>query len=84
MNRESFLDTIRSRYLEDIRQAYLECEHGPGKPIDYVKLGKILAQLMTSAKKAGLTKAEFDELVGVTLPGFNGNVAAFANYHKAA
>lgn len=69
MNRETFLDTIRSRYLEDIREAYLECEHGAEKPIDYVKLGKILARLMEHAIASGLTAAEFEELTMVTMPG---------------
>ncbi len=69
MTKESFLETIRSRYIEDIREAYLECEHGPGKPVDYEKLGRLLAKLMGHARRAGISQHEFEELTMVTLPG---------------
>jgi len=68
-SRESFIEILNSRFCEDIREAYLECEHGPGKPIDYIKLGQILARLLETAKAAGLSAAEFQELMMASLPG---------------
>ncbi|MBL7717049.1 MAG: hypothetical protein JNL01_16410 [Bdellovibrionales bacterium] len=77
MTKETFLDAVRRRFLEDIREAYLECAHGPGKPIDEVRLTRILGKLKNFAKKAGLTPDEFEELTMICLPGVLSNVIAF-------
>ena len=69
MSREGFIDILRSHFVEEIHAAYLECEHGSDQPVDYEKLGRLLARLMTHAKASGLTAEEFEELTMASLPG---------------
>lgn len=69
MDRESFIEVLRKQYSEEITEAYHECEHGAGRPIDYPKLNKLLAKLMRNAKVEGLSAKDFEELVVTTLPG---------------
>lgn len=69
MTKETFLDTVRHRFLEDIREAYLECAHGPERPIELARLTRLLGKLQNFAKKAGLTPTEFEELTMICLPG---------------
>jgi hypothetical protein len=68
MNKESFLDTIKQQYSDEIHAAYVECEHGGGHKIDLPELSKRLQKLMASAKVEGLPGAEFEDLVRATLP----------------
>jgi hypothetical protein len=74
MDRESFLDTIRSQYAEEINEAYLECEHENGRQIDVKKLNELLTKLMKTAKVDGLPPREFEDLVKSTLPKIVGMV----------
>jgi hypothetical protein len=76
MSRENFLDILKTRYVEDIREAYLECEHGADRPIDSAKLDRLLLRLMLQAMKAGLTRDEFEELAMASLPGIPVHLAA--------
>jgi hypothetical protein len=68
MNRESFLETIKQQYAEEIHEAYIEHEHGLGGKVDYPGLNKHLKKLMNSAKVEGLKPQEFEELAQATLP----------------
>lgn len=68
MNRESFLETVKQQYSEEIHEAYLEHAHGGGKDVDMPGLKKKLQKLMASAKVEGLSPAEFEELARTTLP----------------
>jgi hypothetical protein len=68
MNKESFLETIRQQYSDEIHEAYIECEHG--NKVDLVQLNQRLARLMTHAKVEGLSVADFHELVVSTLPAY--------------
>jgi hypothetical protein len=89
MNRDDFLDTLRQQYAEDIREAYLECEHGADRPIDVKRLNGLLRKLQKDAKVDGLPGGEFDDLVRSTLPQICDTlswapVAAAATGRKAA
>jgi|GEM_PF-1323524 len=68
MDRESFLETVRQQYAEEIQEAYYECEHEDGREIDYIKLNQNLARLMQGAMLDGLPPADFEDLVRSTLP----------------
>ena len=69
MNRESFLDAIRQQYTDEIREAYLECEHGYAPyRVDVPELNRRLDKLMANAKVEGLAEVEFEELARATLP----------------
>ena len=68
MNRESFLETIRQQYADEIREAYIECEHDEGRTFDIPELNKRLKKLMSAAKVSGLAPAEFEEMVRSILP----------------
>lgn len=67
MDRESFLETIRKQYSDDIHEAYVEAEH-EGGAIDWGLLNEKLGKLMKSAKAEGLSPAEFCDLVQSVLP----------------
>src|SRR4051794_36121104 len=38
MDRESFLETLKTQYAEEIHEAYLECEHEGGSTLDLKRL----------------------------------------------
>ena len=67
MDRDSFLETLRQQYAEDIREAYLECEHGK-EAVDLKKLNAKLVQLHKEAKVDGLPSPDFADLVRAELP----------------
>ena len=66
MNKESFLDTLRTQYREDIREAFIECEHQ--SQVDFLTLNIKLKSLMNTAKFEGLPFKDFEDLVNSTLP----------------
>ncbi len=68
MNRESFLDTLRQQYSDEIRGAFLECAHERGEQVDFQKLDEMLTKLMQNASVDGLPEQEFVELVQSTIP----------------
>lgn len=68
MDRESFLETIAKQYADEIRDAYLECEHDEGRQIDFPRLNSLLAKLLKNALAAGLTASQFDDLVKASVP----------------
>lgn len=69
MNRESFLDTIKQQYTDEIREAYLECEHGYAPfRVDVMELNRRLNKLRAIAKKEGLPMMDFEELARAALP----------------
>lgn len=68
MDRESFLEAVAKQYADEIRDAYLECEHDEGRKIDYQKLNSLLAKLLKNALAAGLTRSQFDDLVKTSVP----------------
>jgi hypothetical protein len=74
MDRESFLDTLRQKYAENIHEAYLECEHEDGRSVDYPRLNGLLQKLAKTAKVEGLPPKEFEDLVRSTLPEVNGKL----------
>jgi len=65
MDKEGFLDTIRKQYIDEIREAYLECAHG--KNVDYIELNQALTRLMKSAKAEGLAAKDFMDLAKAEL-----------------
>jgi hypothetical protein len=67
MNKESFLETLRSQYAEEIHEAHIECERGEGR-VDLELFAHKLHQLRKSAQVEGLANQEFDELVNSLLP----------------
>jgi hypothetical protein len=74
MNRESFLDTVRQQYADEIQEAYRGCLH-EGR-LDSLRLQRELDRLMKSAGVEGLPAREFEELVQATLPSSVGRQAA--------
>jgi hypothetical protein len=68
MNKESFLETVKQQYAEEIHEAYVEHEHGLHGKIDTPALTQHLKKLMTNAKVEGLSAHDFEELVHSTLP----------------
>jgi hypothetical protein len=67
MNRESFLETVRHQYCEEIYSAFLQCEHG--SEVDYAQLTHLLSMLRDAAKGEGLAHSDFEDLVKSVLPG---------------
>lgn len=66
MNRETFLDTLKTQYSEEIHEAYLECEHA-GK-VDLAAFNQRLAKIMKNAATEGLPRGEFEEMVRSAFP----------------
>jgi hypothetical protein len=67
MNKETFLDTLRSQYAEEIHEAHIECERGEGR-IDLEAFAHKLHQLRKAAQVEGLPNQDFDDLVNATIP----------------
>ena len=67
MNRESFLEAIKTHYTEEIHAAFVECEHG--KDVDFSRLTHLLSKLRDAAKGEGLAHTDFEDLVKSVLPG---------------
>ncbi len=67
MNKESFLETIRQQFSDEILEVYNECAHG-GQGVDVPQLNQRLNKMMAHAKHQGLSHAEFEELVKMLLP----------------
>ena len=67
MNRETFLDTLRSQYAEEIHEAHIECER-PGGRVELALFAHKLHQLRKAAEVEGLPTQEFDDLVNSLLP----------------
>ena len=78
MNRESFLETIRAQYAEEVQAVYVECEHE--EKIDFGALHAKLSKLMKNAKVDGLPQKDFIELVNSTL---NADVVKILAFDKA-
>ena len=68
MTKESYLDTLRHQYTDDIKEAYFECQHQLGAQIDIPQLNERLEGLIQSASFEGLSPSDFDELVRSILP----------------
>ncbi len=66
MDKESFLETLKTQYTEEIREVYLECEHN--EAVDIAKLEAQLKKLMKGARAEGLPSQEFEDLVKSNLP----------------
>lgn len=66
MNKESFLETLRTQYTEKIREVYFECEHN--HQLDLAALSIRLKALMKTAKTEGLSHKEFEDLLKSVLP----------------
>ena len=67
MNRESFLETVRQQFTDEIHAVFLRCEHG--KDVDYAQLTHLLSKLRDAAKREGLAYPDFEDLVKSALPG---------------
>lgn len=74
MDREGYLETVRRQYIEDIQEAYFECEHGGDFVLDLPTLQQRLGSLMKCAQVDGLPRSEFEELVTTTLPHLQGKL----------
>jgi hypothetical protein len=66
MNRESFLETVRQQFTDEIHSVFLRCEHG--KDVDYPQLTHLLSKLRDAAKREGLAHSDFEDLVKSVLP----------------
>ena len=85
MDRETFKDTLRQKYADDIREAYLECEHKNGSQVmvDQTELMKRVSKLLKCAKSDGFTQEEFAEIAESAQPGAFGNFD-FMQFKKTA
>jgi len=72
MNRESFLETVKKQYTDEIHEAYLECEHEG--TVDLKALNQRIKKLMSNAKVEGLAPKEFEDLVRTTIPDVAGKL----------
>jgi hypothetical protein len=68
MDRESFLETVKKQYADEIQEAYVECEHEDGRAVDYAQLNQMLRRLQGSARAEGLLEKDFQDLVRTALP----------------
>ena len=68
MDRESFLETVKKQYADEIHEAYVECEHDDGRAVDFVQLNQRLRRLQASARAEGLGERDFQELVRSSRP----------------
>lgn len=84
MNSESYLETVKQQYSEEIHAAYAEHTHGHNKEVDIQGLNKRLQKLMSNAKVEGLPVAEFEELARATLPAEVAQKIVFPGVAKAA
>ena len=66
MDKESFVETLRVKYAEEIREAYLECQHN-GK-VDHTAFGPKLLTIMKQAKAEGLPETDFIDLMKSAVP----------------
>ena len=66
MNKESFLETLKTKYSEEIHSAYQKHEHR--HDLDILALNKQLNQIMKTAKLDGLPQRDFEDLVKSVLP----------------
>lgn len=67
MNRESFMETLRNHYADEIMSALYRCKHGDS--IDYPALTHLLLDMGHAARGEGLGRSEFENLVKAILPG---------------
>ncbi|MDR3607024.1 MAG: hypothetical protein P4M08_06550 [Oligoflexia bacterium] len=67
MNRESFIDTLRSKYSDDVLAALSECSH-KDREVDLEELRAKLAHLAKVATLEGLGLDEFRMIVSSRLP----------------
>jgi hypothetical protein len=68
MDKEAFIESVKSQFVDEIKEAFLECEHHGGQEIDHFQLNRRLKSLMSGAKKAGIPHKEFHQLVQIVLP----------------
>ena len=83
MNREDFLDGLKSSYFSEIHECVLECEEHSGDTIDYKKLQLKMNGVWSEAKTEGIKWEEFCSWVQEcvpehfsSLPGFKIKTAA--------
>lgn len=72
MDKDSFLETLRKQYRDQIRAAYIECEHE--SQVDFGALRKRLKKLVTHSLSQGISAKEFADLVQSTLPEIRGKL----------
>ncbi len=51
MDRESFLETLRRQYSDEIRTAYLQCSKGEKSLVDVTKLHSLLSSLKADKER---------------------------------
>jgi hypothetical protein len=84
MNRDTFLETIRRRYLADLRDAYFECEQAETKQLDQEKFQKLLSKLVKHAQMAGMPQSEIEGALSVVVPQISVEIARDGRIQKAA
>ena len=62
MNREDYIDQLKSQYANGIFEAYLECEHEKGE-VDFFALKTMLEKTSKAAAVDGLNPKLFHELI---------------------
>lgn len=82
MDRESFLDTLREQYADEIHEAYVACNHG--EAVDYDQLNTSLGRIMKTARVDGLSEADFAELVQSTIPEHSEKIQVISPFRAKA
>lgn len=66
MTKETFMETLKTRYGEEIQGAYAEWAHKTR--VDFSVLNEQLRILMEASHLEGLPEKEFEDLLKITLP----------------
>lgn len=72
MDKDSFTETLRKQFRDQIRAAYIECEHA--SEVDFGALRKRLRKLVSQSTAQGISAKEFADLVQSTLPEIRGKL----------
>lgn len=83
MNRESYLETVKKQFTDEIHSAYIHCQHeGPNNSrlLDISALESKLQKLKRVAVAEGISENDFDDLIHAAIP----ESQVSANIKKAA
>jgi len=79
MNRDDFLDGLKSSYFEEIHKCVYESEEKSGERIDYSTLQKKISDVWKEAKAEGIKWEEFGTWVQESIPEHFESLPEFKN-----
>lgn len=69
MNREDFLDTLVRQFTEEVREAYVECEH-TRTAFDTADFEKRVHKIWKAAELDGVSKVQFRAILMDVVPDY--------------